>query len=298
MTYGNVAGLYTTGLYELNKYSQSFERIGDVDAQTSGNRLIMRCLISDLTARPHWGPWPNTSGFLSSTRGETRSADASLNSWQHDTTWPCRFYVNKTPVVQVGQNSPLSLSGGRVTPRIGAPGTAFWFTVRCTDADTNLPVVRAVVVDGDTYSLASPNHRYWLDVLFELRQSFAEVGWHRFHFVFGDGMSVQETEEDSFHVVGTAVAEEPDRAGLALAAWPNPFADRVRLQLSRLGSALQVFDGRGRLVRRLLGLREGQRLLDWDGRAEDGRLLPAGVYFCREEGGPLRRLLLVKLSGR
>ncbi|MBM3314236.1 hypothetical protein FJY71_00130, partial [candidate division WOR-3 bacterium] len=78
MTYGNVLGIYTTGLYELNKYEESFERIGDIDAQTSGNRLIMRCLVSDLTARPHWGPWPSTLGFLSSTRGETRSANALL----------------------------------------------------------------------------------------------------------------------------------------------------------------------------------------------------------------------------
>jgi hypothetical protein len=49
-------------------------------------------------------------------------------------------------------------------------------------------------------------------------------------------------------------------------------------------------------VRRLLGLGGEERILNWDGRDSEGRPLTGGVYFCREEGGPLRRLLLVKLS--
>lgn len=298
MTHANVLGIYRSGLYELNKYTASFEKVGDIEVQTAGNRLVMRCRISDLTARPHWGPWPSSSGFLSSMRGETRSANASLESWQHDTTFPARYYVDKTPVVRVGQNQPPVLSNGRVTPTAGEPGTNFWFAVRYTDADTNLPVVRAVIVDGETLTLAASVHRYREAVLFDLRRSYSDIGWHRFHFVFGDGMTVVTTAEDSFQVVGTGLAEDRPHSSAALAAFPNPFAGRVRFQMSRIGSALQVFDGRGSMVRRLFVIKPGQRFIDWDGRDLCGRVLPDGVYFCREEGGPLRRLLLVKLAPR
>jgi len=81
----------------------------------------------------------------------------------------------------------------------------------------------------------------------------------------------------------------------ALAAWPNPFRSHVRLAFGRpVGGSVEVFDIRGRLVRRLdaAGLE-----LEWDGRDARGNAVAPGAYFVRvRESGAVLRVL--RLPGR
>lgn len=72
---------------------------------------------------------------------------------------------------------------------------------------------------------------------------------------------------------------------------PNPASGATRFEL-RLGSArrvdVEVFDVRGRLVRRLLAgreLGEGSHALAWDLTADDGSSVASGVYFARVQSG-------------
>ena len=78
----------------------------------------------------------------------------------------------------------------------------------------------------------------------------------------GDG---DDTDRRSFHLVG-----------------PNPFADRVTIQVDRAGVRLAVYDQSGRIVRRLDD--SGLALVTWDGRDSKGRRVLPGVYFLRENG--------------
>jgi hypothetical protein len=295
MTYADVAGIYTSGLFELNTYTHDFTRIGDIETQNSGNRMILRCHISDVTARAGFQPWPNTGGFLCSAKGETRSANLSLDSWQHDSTNSSRFYVNRTPKFTTGQNTAPVLSQARVVPTQGLPETSFWFNVRYTDADSNLPVAHSLVVDDETLALRPNQHQYWAGVLFDHTQNGFGIGWHRFHFLFNDGMAEATSSPDSFEILGTAVVEQtPGASGLALDARPNPFSSMVELRGRLRGRLLHVFDHCGKLVRSLTA-GGSETAVTWDGRDGSGRALPDGVYFLREDAGPLRRLL-VKLS--
>lgn len=93
-------------------------------------------------------------------------------------------------------------------------------------------------------------------------------------------------------------AESAPAAGLALAAWPNPFnpSTRIAFELPRAGRArLVLHDVHGRRVARLLDapLAAGPHALQWDGRDDAGRELPSGVYLLsleaagRREGGKL-----------
>ncbi len=89
----------------------------------------------------------------------------------------------------------------------------------------------------------------------------------------------------------------------ALTVSPNPsglhFTIRGFLSGSMGESAtLSVIDVRGRLVRRLgpWSLAPGTFALEWDGRGDDGRAAPDGVYFARLQVGPrtmTRRLVLL-----
>ena len=292
---------YSDGLYEANAYTHSFTRIGNIDIQASGNRLIMRCNLSDLVARPHFQPWPNQCGYLCAAKGETRSADISLNSWQHDTTNSCRFYINRTPRLVVGQNTPPVVNLGGVDPDTGTGETSFRFHVHYADADTNLPVVHSVVIDNvDTFAVRPRHHRYAFGVTFEDTLSGFGAGPHEYRFVFSDGASVVTTPLDTFFVTGTAVAEVPNGGAAGFSASPNPFSGSVRFRMPTGSRVLRIFDRCGKLVRSLsvpCSPIPGPHSLSWDGTDKSGRLLPAGIYFLREEGGPLRRLL-VKLNDR
>jgi hypothetical protein len=84
----------------------------------------------------------------------------------------------------------------------------------------------------------------------------------------------------------------PPRLARLLGVAPNPFSIRtvVHIEMAQAGPArLDVYDVRGRLVRRLI---DGRRTLTagphgfaWDGRNEQGRDVSSGIYFVRLSAG-------------
>ncbi len=80
-------------------------------------------------------------------------------------------------------------------------------------------------------------------------------------------------------------------ASVDLRACPNPFLGETSLSFSlpgRVAARLGIFDLTGRLVRSLVqspSLESGPHLVLWDGRDDEGRALPAGVYYQRLDAG-------------
>jgi hypothetical protein len=90
----------------------------------------------------------------------------------------------------------------------------------------------------------------------------------------------------------TPAAETPPPARLAALWSPNPFNPTVTLRLAVPGTVpvhvrVDVFDARGRLVRRLADgvMPAGTATRTWDGRDSDGRVLPSGIYVYRVDAG-------------
>jgi len=87
-----------------------------------------------------------------------------------------------------------------------------------------------------------------------------------------------------------ATPEEGPRPGVfALSVFPNPISEvaRVKLAMPASGDAhIEVFDASGRVVRKLHAghLAAGDHWFSWTGTDEEGRLLPAGTYYCRARG--------------
>jgi peroxiredoxin len=84
-------------------------------------------------------------------------------------------------------------------------------------------------------------------------------------------------------------------AGLALGAAPNPFAWSTTIELSHPGPAstharVAVHDVTGRRVARLWDapLAPGRTRIEWDGRADGGASMAAGVYLVSAEVGSAR----------
>lgn len=95
-------------------------------------------------------------------------------------------------------------------------------------------------------------------------------------------------------------AVPPVRAGFSADAAPNPFNPVVTISwyLPRDGNlALRIYDASGRLVRTLRTgpAAPGPGETVWQGRDEQGRAVPTGVYFCRLESAEESRTLKVTL---
>ncbi len=85
----------------------------------------------------------------------------------------------------------------------------------------------------------------------------------------------------------------------AIRVYPNPFKKFTNIYLSPKPEGdkrtILVYDIKGRMVSLLTT--DGQELsLSWDGRDEDGRLLPSGLYFLRERESPSlwKKVLIVR----
>ena len=292
MSYANVLGLYTSALYEINQLTEEYAVIGDVDVSTNGNRLYLRCRVADLVARPRFGPWPNERGCLTKLQGSTQSVTLSQNHYNHDTTDLCRFYAARLPVFTVGQNQSPLLSRPRVVPQSGTPETEFWFNVQYSDPDSNLPVIRRVVVDGaDTVHLKPANHRYWTNVSYDGYRSGFAPGPHEALFVFHDGVA-EATAVDTFRVDDTTgIAEIAGTPVSRLSAAPNPFGHAVTLSGLVRNVPARVLTTTGRLVRRFAT--KGTRWT-WDGRDGSGAHVPPGIYFVRQSGTPAGHLRVIR----
>ena len=85
----------------------------------------------------------------------------------------------------------------------------------------------------------------------------------------------------------SSVPESP-KTSLTL-PFPNPFHESVTIQYEATAKGpyrLDVFDLQGRRVRELErgGYEAGSRQATWDGRDDQDRDTPPGVYFIRVEG--------------
>ena len=101
---------------------------------------------------------------------------------------------------------------------------------------------------------------------------------------------------------GTGVGDTPAPTALALTNHPNPFNPATTLAYTldrRSPVRLTVYDASGRLLRVLEeGTRDaGTHQAIWDGRDDEGRPLPSGVYFARiaaDDRSGARKLILMK----
>ena len=102
------------------------------------------------------------------------------------------------------------------------------------------------------------------------RQLMRDIGWFT-------GSTITAVEGSSAPSAGLRSAPNPFRAATA-----------IEFRLDRPGRAeLDVFDTRGRRVRRLLAgeVEAGLRSVAWDGRGENGHAVAAGLYFVRLRSG-------------
>jgi hypothetical protein len=94
-----------------------------------------------------------------------------------------------------------------------------------------------------------------------------------------------------FNIVykGPYVEESRSRVLTSLRLTPNPFADKVVVEYEMSGKCnkrIEIYDASGRYVRKLVeSSTPGLHKVIWDGKADNGKVLPQGIYFCKATAG-------------
>jgi len=149
--------------------------------------------------------------------------------------------------------------------------------------------VLSSAIAGTSYPVVGqPEGTYW----YRARGRDAEGDWG--YLAAPQAVTVQSA-------TGVATLGGPRPFFLAAGA-PNPFRGEtsIRFGLPAAGShTLVVYDVSGRRVRSLSSgpLEAGPHAVRWDGRNDEGRLVPSGVYFCRltaAGAGELRERAVVR----
>ena len=191
--------------------------------------------------------------------------------------------------------SPVLNATGMVVPTVG-----FWFWLFTSTADLGDYLDVWLSNDGGgNWTLArhiTGMHNDWEEAAIRIADYVAPTSQMEVRFVASDqaSFSVVEAALDDLTLYDAASqsvgsfpygGEIPTRLGLR-APWPNPAQGKVSvvLELPKAGRArVEVLDLQGRHVARVFDgeADAGSLVLDWDGRASDGRTADAGVFFLR-----------------
>lgn len=145
--------------------------------------------------------------------------------------------------------------------------------------------------DGDTAMTQNPSHVY------------AAPDTYTVSLVASNSAGADTlTVVDYIEVTPTITAARGPDAAFEARVSPNPFNPATTVHVTLPGAAavvIDVYDVSGRPVRRLAAGRygAGAHAFPFDGRDDDGRVLPSGVYLCRVTAGDAtrtRKLVLLK----
>jgi len=125
-----------------------------------------------------------------------------------------------------------------------------------------------------------------------------------YNIILGRGYNGGDSFTSSHAAVGSTIITVPDPVSvqddfiqsplLTITSYPNPFGTRTNISFklntdSKLGVAF--YNTKGQLVRTLPKAlyNQGENTLNWDGRDNQGKTLPEGIYFLRITGSGINK---------
>jgi len=219
---------------------------------------------------------------------------AGTGSLSGDFTWQTA-QPHTAGAVNTGQSfsapsnqAPTAVANGTYS---GEAGVSLDFSAAGSiDPDGSIVTWAWTFGDGGTSDLANPSHTY------------ASVGLYTVTLTVTDDLGAEDTDTTSASIVTAAAVPVPLAAARIAGIYPNPFnpATNIRFVIRDAGRVrIEIFSVKGELVRTLLNedRRAGEFMLRWRGTADDGQVVPSGVYFCRLQSGhatDTQPLLLLK----
>jgi hypothetical protein len=280
----NIPGVISSGLYKIgfDELTQmpTFARLGSIQSQVSGGALHLACNISDLTADPDFGAWPNVSASLV-LMGVTMAIDIDLQTMEPtiglgDYSTP-GYVVFIDNYYQVAQNSLPVCAGNNWD----AENSLLYISY--DDADGDFPLIAQVKVASDAWIEAlpveplNPGHTMY----------YAYVPNSGSSPVFSYNFSDNGIDMVSGTWSPVSLEDENLVPASISCSMPNPLRSGHTIKITGLNSnacQVQLFNLKGQKMGNLFAGKSTSDALNiaWDGRLK-GKILPSGVYFIRIE---------------
>lgn len=241
----------------------------------------MSCSISDLTADPAFGTWPNEThmlGFDALTfQASLSGADfvPAFADWGAYTSLSFEDYY-----VPAFTNHLPVLSDAIITPA----GNQQTLSVTYTDEDANFPLTAEVMLDNnEIYPLSTLLPIFSSPVVFTC--SIPSTGWQIGAIRFSDNNS-------DFTSLPITITSNHDQAAVIkqnLQISPNPWrSDHADLKITFFNqnkgkAVISMYNVRGQKVAEITSIdsETGLNEVAWNGKDIGGKKLSAGLYFCR-----------------
>jgi len=279
-------GLYKFGL-NFADTTVAFTRLGDIQSQVVGGKLMLACNISDLTADPSFGTWPplfNTLGFIAGT------ARIDIDLATMTPAFGLGDYSALTQLIfeqynyQVTQNTLPVISDVSVSNNGNFQGLTFTYN----DANQDFPLFAKVILDNMsnqpeiTPTVPDFTQPVTMNAILPLE------GWNNAEIRLSDN----NIDFVTYQLTNTAVEDETLPSAMVCNVYPNPFSPAnasLNIALSGLKNTLvkaAVYNLKGQCVKHLSALPEKTTTtISWDGKTDDNKTAGNGVYFLQLEQG-------------
>jgi outer membrane protein assembly factor BamB len=260
-----------------------------IDA-SSGQTLWEKDIESNITATP---AYHDGRLYL----GGEDSNFVSLDALDGSEYWVRDYRIHGSPAVAEGcvffGEYTFGGSGVRVIALDCASGDTVWTHAVPANRFQGSPSV----TDGVLYIPALDGYLYafgtGLRYTYREEYFYADVGPNELIVASFDEGCVAAADTISFTVTQEGVLASPSNR-LSFSCCPNPFGNSTIVSFDLpepAATTVTVYDLSGRAVRVICDSRlaRGEHSIGWDGSAEDGRPLSAGLYICRIEAGGLQQ---------
>ncbi len=294
----SAAGIIGPGLYQINGTGVGdLVKLGDITATEypADNTLVLSCLLADLETNALFQSWYDLADPRIDVAGFTQRISLLSGTQEADRTdggvWHLRELALNGGPNQLPQLANLNLPD---------PGVGTFASVTYDDPDGHCPVYAELVLDGSqVFALRPQSLDYAGPVEYRSATGIPALdngNWTTALVRFSDNQTDEVTLENTVSAVGSP------GLGLAVTASPNPFTGQTQLAFALVrGQQVQltIYDLAGRRIRTLVAsdLSAGSHFHSWDGRDDQGRRQPAGVYFTMlqtKDQKVVRRLTLVR----
>jgi len=292
MIYCNIPVFMSSGLYKINGTEfglETFDLIGDIEAETVDGHLQIACDIETLTSDEDFGDWPSITKSLGvemltasyTLPAEFLLADLGKLSLQFIDQYEIEPFTNILPVI----NNLDGTNGGL-------------FTCSYSDENGHFPITAEIVVDGIVFQLDPLGFDYSGEVIFESITS--ATGWDEATFRFSDN-NYEFVEGTIFN--NTSSEEQFPAADCKLQNYPNPFNPSTTISFSLTTEStedaeLVICNLKGQKIKTYSVILSGvEGSVSWDGTDQNNQPVSSGIYLYKLKSGDFeqsRKMLLLK----
>jgi len=283
LVYANIPLFVSPGLYKVTGGTfneDSIEQIADISYEIVNDVLIMSCDVEDLVNDENFGEWPNLSNSLAY-QVITNVVDINMNFGIADMSKPS-IQTFTQHIIDPFENTVPQISNINVqTAGINTVVTVDYF-----DENGNFPLTAEFIThhtnpDLDETVIMHPTSVDYSETV-QFIAEINDLNWDDILISFSDN------NDDFVEYTAYEANTEDDiveNSQILLSNYPNPFNPSTTFYFKSRNLhenvKIEVHNIKGQNIRELKIRNSKQNSVVWDGKDNQGKSLPSGVYLYK-----------------